>query len=246
MPSVERMVTLTCVSNEVGGDLAGNARWQGVRLADVLAMAGPQAGADCVLSTSFDGFTVTTPLAALTDGRDAHARLRDERRPAAARARLPGPDGRPGTVRVRLRHQMGRRTEVTKFAEESAYWTERGWAPQAPIKTASRIDVPKPASPRCPRARSPSPAWRGRSTAASPGVQVRIDGGAWQDATLSGEVSADTWRQWVYQWDATTTGQHTIECRAIDGTGTAQTEQVQGVMPDGATGLDSRSVTVTV
>ena len=73
MPSIERMVTLTCVSNEVGGDLAGNARWQGVRIADVLKQAGPQAGADCVLSTSVDGFTVTTPLAALDElALDAH------------------------------------------------------------------------------------------------------------------------------------------------------------------------------
>jgi hypothetical protein len=77
------------------------------------------------------------------------------------------------------------------------------------------------------------------------GVQVQIDGGSWQDATLSGEVSADTWRQWLYQWDAANAGEHTIRCRAIDGSGDVQTDQVQGVIPDGATGLDTRQVTVT-
>ena len=111
MPSIERMVTLTCVSNEVGGDLAGNARWQGVRIADVLTMAGPQAGADCVLSTSVDGFTVTTPLAALTDDRDALFAFAHERRAAAGRARLPGADGRARAVRVRVRDQVGGRPE---------------------------------------------------------------------------------------------------------------------------------------
>jgi DMSO/TMAO reductase YedYZ molybdopterin-dependent catalytic subunit len=245
MPSVERMVTLTCVSNEVGGDLAGNARWQGVRLADVLAMAGPQAGADCVLSTSVDGFTVTTPLAALTDGRDAMLAFGMNGEPLPLEHGFPVRMVVPGLYGYVSATKWVTDLNVTTFAEQTAYWTERGWAPQAPIKTASRIDVPKGfAQVSKGTVAVAGVAWaqhRGIS-----GVQVRIDGGAWQDATLSGEVSADTWRQWVYQWDATTTGQHTIECRAIDGTGTPQTEQVQGVMPDGATGLDSRSVTVTV
>ena len=126
--------------------------------------------------------------------------------------------------------------KVTTFAEQTAYWTDRGWSAQAPIKTASRIDVPKGfAQVSKGTVAVAGVAWaqhRGIS-----GVQVQIDDGDWQDATLSGEVSADTWRQWVYQWDATESGQHTIECRAIDGTGAVQTEQVQGVMPDGATGL---------
>jgi DMSO/TMAO reductase YedYZ molybdopterin-dependent catalytic subunit len=198
-----------------------------------------------VLSTSVDGFTVTTPLAALTDGRDAMLAFGMNGEPLPLEHGFPVRMVVPGLYGYVSATKWVTDLNVTTFAEQTAYWTERGWAPQAPIKTASRIDVPKGfAQVSKGTVAVAGVAWaqhRGIS-----GVQVRIDGGAWQDATLSGEVSADTWRQWVYQWDATTTGQHTIECRAIDGTGTPQTEQVQGVMPDGATGLDSRSVTVTV
>jgi len=244
MPSIERMVTLTCVSNEVGGDLAGNARWQGVRIADVLKSAGPQAGADCVLSTSVDGFTVTTPLEALTDGRDALFAFAMNGEPLPVEHGFPVRMVVPGLYGYVSATKWVVDLNVTTFAEQTAYWTERGWAPQAPIKTASRIDVPKGfAQVSKGTVAVGGMAWaqhRGIS-----GVQVQIDDGPWQDATLSGEVSTDTWRQWSYQWKATDTGQHTIRSRAIDGTGTSQIEQIQGVMPDGATGLDSRSVTVT-
>ena len=126
----------------------------------------------------------------------------------------------------------------------TAYWTQRGWSPQAPIKTSSRIDVPQsfaqlPAG----TVMVAGMAWaqhRGISA-----VQVQVDDGEWQDATLSGDVSIDTWRQWSYAWQATEPGNHTVRCRAIDGTGAMQTDEVRGVMPDGATGLDARQVSVT-
>ncbi len=243
MPSIERMITLTCVSNEVGGDLAGNARWQGVRIADVLAMAGPAAGADCVLSTSIDGFTVTTPIDALTDDRDALLAF------AMNGEALPVEHGFPVRMVVPGLYGYVSATkwvvdlEVTNFADQSAYWTDRGWSAQAPIKTQSRIDVPKSFE----QVSQGTVAVAGVAWAQHrgvTGVQVQIDDGEWQDATLSGEVSTDTWRQWSYRWDARDTGAHTIRCRATDPTG-VQTDQVQGVMPDGATGWDSRSVTVT-
>lgn len=243
-PSLERMITLTCVSNPVGGDLAGNATWQGVRLADLLAEAGPQAGADCVLSTSVDGFTVTTPLDALTDDRDALLAYAMNGEPLPVEHGFPVRMVVPGLYGYVSATKWVVDLEVTKFADVSAYWTDRGWAPQAPIKTASRIDVPAAfANLGVGPVMVGGMAWaqhRGISA-----VQVRIDGGEWQDATLSGDVSIDTWRQWEFQWDADR-GQHTIECRAIDGTGTPQVEQVQGTVPDGATGLDSRVVMVTV
>ncbi len=245
MPSIERMITLTCVSNEVGGDLAGNARWQGVRIADVLAMAKPQDGADCVLSTSFDGFTVTTPLEALTDDRDALLAFAMNGDPLPLEHGFPVRMVVPGLYGYVSATKWVVELKVTKFADESAYWTDRGWAPQAPIKTASRIDVPAGFAQlsKGSTVAVAGVAWaqhRGIS-----GVQVQIDDGDWHDATLSGEVSADTWRQWVYQWNATESGTHTLRCRAIDGTGAVQTDQVQGVIPDGATGWDSRQVTVT-
>ena len=245
MPSIERMITLTCVSNEVGGDLAGNARWQGVRIAEVLAMAKPQAGADCVLSTSFDGFTVTTPLEALTDGRDALLAFAMNGDPLPIEHGFPVRMVVPGLYGYVSATKWVVELNVTTFSDVTAYWTDRGWAPQAPIKTASRIDVPAESAQlsKGGTVAVAGVAWaqhRGIS-----GVQVQIDDGDWHDATLSGEVSADTWRQWVYQWDATESGTHTLRCRAIDGNGEVQTDQVQDVMPDGATGWDSRQVTVT-
>jgi DMSO/TMAO reductase YedYZ molybdopterin-dependent catalytic subunit len=244
MPSIERMITLTCVSNEVGGGLAGNARWQGVRIADVLAMAGAQAGADCVLSTSVDGFTVTTPLAALTDNRDALLAFAMNGEPLPVEHGFPVRMVVPGLYGYVSATKWVVDLQITNFADESAYWTQRGWAPQAPIKTSSRIDVPRSFE----QVGKGAVAIAGMAWAQQRGitsVQVQIDGGEWQEATLSGEVSADTWRQWVYQWDATESGTHTVKCRAIDGTGAVQIEQIQGVMPDGATGWDSRTFTVT-
>ncbi len=244
MPSIERMVTLTCVSNEIGGDLAGNARWQGVRIADVLKSAAPQSGADCVLSTSVDGFTVTTPLEALTDDRDALFAFAMNGEPLPVEHGFPVRQVVPGLYGYVSATKWVVDLKVTRFADETAYWTSRGWSAQAPIKTASRIDVPKSFA-QVSKGAVPIAGMAWAQHRGITGVQVQIDDGEWQDATLSGEISADTWRQWVYQWDATATGQHNIRCRAIDGSGTVQTEQIQGVMPDGATGWDSRSVTVT-
>ncbi len=242
-PALQRMITLTCVSNPVGGDLAGNATWQGVRLADLLAEAGPQDGADCVLSTSVDGFTVTTPLAALTDGRDALLAYAMNGEPLPVEHGFPVRMVVPGLYGYVSATKWVVDLEVTKFADVSAYWTDRGWAAQAPIKTASRIDVPASfANLPVGTVTVAGMAWAQHRGVAK--VQVRVDKGEWQDATLSGDVSVDTWRQWEWQWPADR-GQHTIECRAIDGNGDAQAEEVVGTVPDGATGLDSRVVTVT-
>jgi DMSO/TMAO reductase YedYZ molybdopterin-dependent catalytic subunit len=244
MPTIERMITLTCVSNEVGGDLAGNARWHGVRIADVLAMAGPQAGADCVLSTSVDGFTVTTPLAALTDGRDAMLAFGMNGEPLPIEHGFPVRMVTPGLYGYVSATKWVVDLELTRFADVSAYWTDRGWAPQAPIKTASRIDVPGSfAQLTAGPVVVAGVAWAQHRGIA--GVQVQIDDGEWQDATLSGDVSIDTWRQWSYEWQATGAGNHAIRCRAIDAAGEIQTDAIQGVMPDGSTGLDTRQVSVT-
>ncbi len=244
MRSVERMITLTCVSNEVGGKLAGNARWQGVRIADVLRLAGPRADADCVLSTSVDGFTVTTPLAALVDGRDALLAYAMNGEPLPQEHGFPVRMVVPGLYGYVSATKWVVDLEVTSFAAATAYWTDRGWAARAPIKTASRIDLPAGFA----RLPAGSVAVAGMAWAQHRGirsVQVQIDDGPWRDATLSGDVGVDVWRQWAYQWIATEPGTHTIRCRAVDGDGAVQTDQVQGVMPDGSTGLDSRQVMVT-
>jgi DMSO/TMAO reductase YedYZ molybdopterin-dependent catalytic subunit len=244
MPSVSHMVTLTCVSNPVGGDYIGNAVWQGVRIADVLALAGPQAGADCVYSTSVDGFTVTTPLAALTDGRDALLAYAMNGEPLPVEHGYPVRMVVPGLYGFVSATKWVVDLELTTFAEATAYWTERGWSAQAPIKTSSRIDVPRTQeSVSKGRVAIAGVAWAQHRGVT--GVQVQIDDGPWVDATLSGDVGPDTWRQWVYYWDDAVSGRHTARCRAIDATGMVQTDVVQGVVPDGATGLDERSFMVT-
>ncbi|HEY5880283.1 MAG TPA: molybdopterin-dependent oxidoreductase [Nakamurella sp.] len=240
MPSIAHMVTLTCVSNPVGGDYVGNATWQGVRIADVLALAGPRAGADCVYSTSVDGFTVTTPLEVLTDDRDALLAYAMNGEPLPVEHGFPVRMVVPGLYGFVSATKWVVDLEVTTFAEATAYWTERGWSARAPIKTSSRIDVP----------RSQSSVSKGTVAIAGvawaqhrgvTGVQVQIDDGPWVDATLSGDGGADAWKQWVYYWKGAESGSHTARCRAIDGTGAEQTDFVQDVIPDGATGLDERT-----
>ncbi len=244
MPAIEHLVTLTCVSNPVGGPYIGNARWQGVRIADVLAMAGPQAGADCVYSTSVDGFTVTTPLDALTDGRDAVFAYAMNGEPLPVEHGFPVRMVVPGLYGFVSATKWVVDLELTTFADATAYWTSRGWSAKAPIKTSSRIDVPRDGtSVSKGKVAIAGVAWaqhRGIT-----GVQVQIDDLPWADATLSGDVGPDTWRQWVYYWDGATSGQHTARCRAIDATGAVQTDAVQDVIPDGATGLDERQFMVT-
>ncbi len=242
-PMIERMITLTCVSNEVGGDLAGNATWQGIRIADLLAEAKPRAEADCVLSTSAqDGFTVTTPLSALTDGRDALLAVKMNGDALPVEHGFPVRMVVPGLYGYVSATKWVVDMEITDFAQTTSFWSERGWAPQAPIKTASRIDTPRSFAQLAPgKVAVAGVAWAQHRGIKA--VQVQVDEGEWAEATLSSPVSDDTWRQWVWEWDAPA-GQHTLRVRAIDGKGELQTGTRQDVMPDGATGWHSRVVTV--
>ncbi|MDQ2848004.1 MAG: molybdopterin-dependent oxidoreductase [Actinomycetota bacterium] len=242
-PQIERMVTLTCVSNPVGGPLIGNARWQGIHIADLLAEAKPQSGADCVLSSDAKGFTVSTPLQALTDGRDAMLAVGMNGQPLPVEHGFPVRMVVPGLYGYVSATKWVVDMEVTQFAKVSAYWTRNGWSDHGPIKTSSRIDVPSGD-----KAISAGPftvagvAWaqhRGISK-----VQVQIDNKPWADCTLSKPVSKDTWVQWSYQWDVTP-GYHTIKCRAIDGTGALQIAAEQDVIPNGATGYNEINLQAT-
>jgi DMSO/TMAO reductase YedYZ molybdopterin-dependent catalytic subunit len=243
MPLIERRVTLTCVSNEVGGDLAGNATWLGVRISDVLKRAGVRGGADAVKSTSIDGFTVGTPLTALTDGRDAMIAIGMNGQPLPVDHGFPARMVVPGLYGYVSATKWLVDMEVTRFADFTAYWTARGWAAQAPIKTASRIDVPTGfAQLTAGKTAVAGVAWAQHTGIAS--VHVRIDGGAWQPARLAEQDTIDSWRQWVYEWDATP-GSHVLEVRATDKSGATQTSRRVPPRPDGATGWHNVSVTVT-
>ncbi len=242
-PQIERTITLTCVSNPVGGNYAGNATWIGARIDELLKEAGPQSGADCVLCTSKDGFTLTAPLDALMDGRDAMLAVAMNGEVLPINHGFPVRMVVPGLYGYVSATKWVVDMKVSKFADESAYWTDRGWGERGPIKTASRIDVPKPF------AQFPAGdvmiagvAWAQHRGIKA--VEVQIDNGPWQQAELAGDGSIDTWRQWKFVWKATS-GTHTVQSRATDGTGAVQTSVVRDVLPDGSTGYDSRSIVVT-
>ncbi|MBF8188293.1 molybdopterin-dependent oxidoreductase [Nonomuraea sp. K274] len=242
MPLTEADVTLTCVSNEVGGDLVGNARWLGVRMADVLRRAGLRSDADMLLSTSADGFTCGTPADVVMDGRDAlfAVAMNGEVLPVShgfpVRQVVPGLYGYVSATKWLVD------IKVTRFDQDEAYWTPRGWSAMGPIKTQSRIDIPATGdSLKVGRTTIAGVAWAQHTGVDA--VEVRVDRGQWREARLAETPGADTWRQWSIDWDATA-GQHTIEVRATDAAGRTQTEEMAPPAPDGATGWHTITVQV--
>ncbi|MGN9838594.1 molybdopterin-dependent oxidoreductase [Nonomuraea sp. H19] len=242
MPLTEADVTLTCVSNVVGGELVGNARWLGVRMAEVLRKAGLQADADMLLSTSADGFTCGTPADVVMDGREAlfAVAMNGEALPVdhgfPVRQVVPGLYGYVSATKWVVD------IKVTRFDRDQAYWTPRGWSAEGPIKTQSRIDVPKAGdSLKAGRATIAGVAWAQHTGIDA--VEVRVDRGQWRQARLAEVPGPDTWRQWSIDWDATP-GQHTIQVRATDAAGRTQTEQEAEPAPDGATGWHTITVQV--
>jgi DMSO/TMAO reductase YedYZ molybdopterin-dependent catalytic subunit len=240
MPLVERRVTLACVSNPVGGEYIGNATWLGVRLADVLERAGVKAGADAVQSRGADGITIGTPLAALTDGRDALLAIGMNGKPLPVKHGFPVRMVVPGLYGYVSATKWLSELEVTRFADFTAYWTQRGWAPEGPVKTGCRIDLPGD-SVKAGDVTVAGVAWAQHRGIGK--VEVRVDDGPWQTAELATEDTIDTWRQWRWTWPASR-GTHRLEARATDLAGATQTGRVVDVAPDGATGYPSVEVHV--
>jgi DMSO/TMAO reductase YedYZ molybdopterin-dependent catalytic subunit len=241
-PLIERDVTLTCVSNPVGGTYIGNARWIGARLKDLLDEAGVRSGATQMVSTSIDRFTVGTPTSVALDGRDAMLAVAMNGEPLPLEHGFPVRMIVPGLYGYESACKWITDIELTTFEAFSPYWVRRGWAQQVLIKTESRIDTPKRgatvAAGTLPIA---GIAWAQHRGVAK--VEVSIDGGPWTPATLAQEDTVDTWRQWVSMWDATP-GDHTITARATDDTGAVQTPVETPIFPSGATG--DHTITVTV
>jgi DMSO/TMAO reductase YedYZ molybdopterin-dependent catalytic subunit len=242
-PLVERTITLTCVSNPVGGPLISTANFIGVDLRDLLLEAGVRPGADQLYSTSVDGWYTGTPTdVVLEPGRGALLAI------GMNGEALPPEHGFPVRMLVPGLYGYVSGTkwltdlELTTFSAESGYWLERGWAQKAPIKTQCRIDTP----------RGFATVARGRVTVAGIAwsqptgvsrVEVRMDGGAWQDAELATEVNADTWRMWRAPFDLAP-GSHTVQARATDKNGVSQTEMRAEPIPDGASGWPATIFTV--
>ncbi|QSB15581.1 molybdopterin-dependent oxidoreductase [Natronosporangium hydrolyticum] len=239
-PMVARHITLACVSNEVGGELVGNASWLGVPVADLLAAAQPLPGADQVVSRASDGWTCGTPTEALTDGRDALLAVGMNGEPLPLEHGFPVRMVVPGLYGYVSACKWLTELELSSFDDFDAYWVRRGWSAQAPIKTQSRIDTPRR------RAAAGVVTVAGVAWAQQRGierVEVRVDGGPWQEATLADTVSADTWRQWWWRWEASP-GEHTLTVRATDTTGQPQPADLAPPAPDGATGWHSVRIDV--
>jgi DMSO/TMAO reductase YedYZ molybdopterin-dependent catalytic subunit len=240
---VEKLVTLTCVSNPVGGDLIGNAAWTGYRTRDLLAEAGIHSDADMVLSMSIDGFTAGSPVEALTDDRGSLLAVGMNGQPLPTEHGYPARLVVPGLYGYVSATKWVVDLELTRFDRAQGYWTPLGWSARGPIKTQSRIDVP----------RSGQDVTRGAVTfggvawAQDRGVravEVRIDEGDWEQADLGASYANDTWRLWSFPWQAIEPGLHTISVRATDNTGAVQTADLADPIPDGATGWHTVSFAV--
>ena len=242
-PKTESWVTLACVSNEVGGGLVGNARWSGVRIADLLADLGVSPDADCVLQTSHDGWTCATPLEVLTDDRDAMLAVAMNGRPLPIEHGFPVRTVVPGLYGYVSATKWVVDLEVSTFARSMGYWTDKGWSERGPVKIASRIDVPRSGDD------VPSGevtvggvAWNQHTGIEA--VEVQVDGAGWTRAELADVPSVDTWVQWAAKVDLAG-GDHVLRVRAIGKDGETQTSVVSRPDPDGATGLHAIEVTAT-
>ena len=230
----EDWVTICCVSNPIGGDLIGNAWWSGVRVADLLAEAGVRPGADAVKQTSQDGWTCGTPIEALTDDRNAMLAIAMNGEPLPLEHGFPVRMIVPGLYGYVSATKWLVDLEVTRFEDFSAYWTERGWSSKGPVKTQSRIEVPRDGTEVSPGpVRVGGHAWAQHTGIEK--VEYRLDGDAWREAELGRVPDNDTWVQWAGVVDVRA-GNHSLTVRATDRSGYTQTSVRTDVVPDGATG----------
>jgi len=246
LPLIEQYVTIACVSNEVGGNLVGNAKWTGVKLRDVLAMAGLQAGATQLVGRSVDGWTAGMPTAWVMDpAREPMIALRMNDAPLPRSHGFPARLIIPGLYGYVSATKWLKEIELTTLEAFDGYWVPLGWSKLGPILTQSRIDTPaNGASVGAGRVPIAGIAWapdRGIG-----GVAVSVDGGPWEAAQLSVPISDTTWVQWLYAWDAAAAGagSHTIAVRATDGSGVVQVADRTPPAPDGARGYHTIQVSV--
>jgi DMSO/TMAO reductase YedYZ molybdopterin-dependent catalytic subunit len=241
MPQFEQYVTIACVSNEVGGHLVGNAKWTGIRLRDVLEIAGPTSTATQLVGRSIDGWTAGMPMEWVMDpNREPMIAVQMNGEPLPRSHGYPARLIVPGLYGYVSATKWLSELELTTWEAYDAYWVPLGWSKTGPILTQSRIDTPR-GSVGAGRMPIAGVAWapdRGISK-----VEVGIDG-AWYEAQHSAPISNSTWVQWLYSWDATP-GQHVVSVRATDGTGSLQEEIPSRPAPDGARGWHTITVNVS-
>ena len=243
LPLEESYTTLTCVSNPIGGNLAGNALWLGYPIRHLLERAGVSPSADMVLSRSQDGFTASTPLEALTDDRNAILAIGMNGKALPIEHGFPVRMVVPGLYGYVSATKWVVDLKVTRFDTDTAFWTTQGYAARAPVKLMSRIDLPATGQTDL----APGPRYLGGVAwyqhIGIERVEIQVDGGDFHEAELGTAISDDTWVQWRWKWDATP-GIHSVRVRAIGKDGEVQTGHQQGAIPDGATGWHEVDVNV--
>ena len=241
MELVKKDVTLTCVSNEIGGPLVGNAVWAGVPLSEIISKSEPLSNAEQVMCHSVDGFTAGFPIENIFDGRTALLAVGMNGRP------LPVIHGFPARLVVAGLYgyvsavKWIKRIEICTWDGNNGYWIPRGWSKKAPIKISSRIDVPRERKIDSGINAVAGVAWAPLSGVRT--VEISFDSGPWQECNLGVSLSGETWTQWAYKWDAIP-GKYKIKVRAIDNNGVIQSSSVVSPAPDGAEGFDQISVRV--
>lgn len=242
-PLTEHLATLTCMSNQVGGDLAGNAVWLGLPVRELLAEAKPLTTSTMVLSVSQDGWSAATPLSTLTDT-DVTALLAVgmNGEPLSAEHGFPVRMVVPGLYGDVSATKWLTELKVTTFEDDQGYWAQKGWSERGPIKMASRIDIPTRSVVEPGKVIVAGVAWA--QTIGVSKVELKIDDGPWQEAELAKSTGPDTWRQWVYEWNATEPGAYELTVRATDAEGRVQTDKEVQPFPNGASGLHTVPVKV--
>ena len=239
----DQVITLSCVSNDVGGNLVGNAVWTGVPLSVLLDRAGVQAGADQVVGRSVDDWTAGFPTGLVYDGRNAILAIgmNDDFLPTnhgfPARLVVAGLYGYVSAVK------WIEEIQLTTWDGFDGYWVPRGWSKEGPMKTQSRIDVPSGG--RGLVAGQPTPiagiAWA--PTRGIERVEVSIDGEGWLSCELGEALGDESWVQWHREWTPTA-GRHQIRVRATDGDGATQSQREVPPRPNGAEGWHTVNVNV--
>ena len=243
MPMVERDITLTCVSNSVGGKYVGGARWLGVPLQTIIDRAKPGSGVDQMVATDFDGMTIGTPFDLLTDGREALLAVGMNGEALPREHGFPARIVVPGLYGFISATKWVTRLTFTTYADTEVYWTERGWDTVAPIKPSARIDTPRGLSTvDAGKVLVGGVAWAQNDGGVAK-VQVKVDGGEWTDAKTGADVNSVYWRQW-YQEVELDKGRHTVAARVVDADGGTQTDAKAQPFPGGSSGIHSLFFTV--
>ncbi len=235
---VEHDITLTCVSNTIGGELIGNARWTGVRLDDLLAEAGVDPAATQVVGRSVDGYTCGFPVEAATDGRNALVAFGMNGEPLPLEHGFPVRLIVPGLYGYISATKWLTEIELTTFEDFEQYWVPAGYADRAPIKLMSRIDSIDGLGTltRNPDGTAAIGGVAWAQTRGISAVEVQLDEGPWQPCELGQALNDDTWRQWAFRWTPRATGRTSIRCRATDANGVIQTAERSEPLPNGASG----------